>query len=218
MKKNLLTLLMFLTLHSLWAQESPQPVKNPPVNLETLISDRGVSVDLMVNKKFQSIPRLGFFSVTNVVGEWDQREIKDLMTQGQLTYQIIKGLDVLAGFHVTNVTGFRPTAGLMYSYKTPEFLLVVSPRVDLMKDGVIEGLTILEYTPKINDNWNLYTRLQALYGQNLNPDSHARSYIQARAGVNYKEFKFGVGTNLDRYGPMKENINSFGAFLGVALF
>lgn len=214
----LFTLLLISAASDLSAQEQPNPVKNPPVNVETLFSNRGVAFQMMVNKKMQSIPRLGFFSVTTLVGEWDQQAVKDFMSQGNLTFQIVEGLDVLGGFHVTNASGFRPTAGLMYSYKQQDFMFVINTRADLISNGVIEGLTILEYQPEISEQWRLYTRLQGLYGHTLNADTHARSYVIARAGLSYREFTFGLGTNLDWYGPVKQNINSYGAFFSMSLF
>lgn len=194
------------------------PVRNPPINMESLFSNRGVAYQLMINKKLQSIPRLGFFSVTNLVGEWDQRQVDDYMTQGNLTFQIVKGLDIASGFHVTSVGGFRPTASLMYAYARPDFLLVLSPRADLMEYGAIEGLALMEYKPKLNDEWRVYTRLQGLYAHTPKPDIHARSYIMLSAGLSYKEFNFGVGSNFDWYGPMKMNKNSYGAFISMQLF
>ena len=50
------------------------------------------------------------------------------------------------------------------------------------------------------------------------PHLHARSYLRARAGVTHKEFTFGLGANMEYYGPLKHNENNFGAFLQVALF
>lgn len=217
--KQILALITVISIsYNLRAQQNTEPIKNPPINMEILVSNRGVGFQLMVNKKIQSIPKLGFFSVTNVVGEWGSRNSKDYMTQGNLTYKIIKGFDVVGGFHMTNASGFRPTAGLMYSYKKSDFMFVVYPRIDLMKNGVIEGFALIEYKPRINNNWKLYTRIQALYGQTLNLDLHARSYLVARLGLSYREFNFGIGTNLDRYGSMKKNINSFGVFFSVVLF
>lgn len=209
---------LLCTSHRLQAQATDSSaVKNPPIAAEALLGTRGMAFQIITNKKFQTLPRLGFFSVTNLVGQWDQRQVNDYMTQGNLTYRIIKGLDVVSGFHATNVTGFRPTAGLMYTYANPEFLMVLSPRADLMKNGTVEGLLLIEYKPPISNTLQMYTRIQALYGQSTGAGLHERSYIMARAGITYHEFTLGLGTNLDWYGPTKHYEENFGGFILLQL-
>ncbi len=92
------------------------------------------------------------------------------------------------------------------------------PRVDLSKDASIETLGIVEYKPAINDTWRFYSRLQGTYVHAMKDDFHARSYIRGRVGLTYKEFTFGVGANMEYYGPMKHNENNIGGFLQVLLF
>ncbi len=172
---------------------------------------------MLVNKKLQSMPRLGFFSVTSLVGEWERREISDLMTQGNITYQLVDRFDLSAGFHVTPQTGFKPSAGFIYSYADPDWLVVINPRADLISGGSIEGMTLLEYKPRINENLRFYSRLQGLYGFSPRSGNHSRSYLNVRAGLNYLEFTFGAGANIDYYGPARRNENNVGVFFTVYL-
>ncbi|CEN34813.1 hypothetical protein [Capnocytophaga cynodegmi] len=53
---------------SISAQEQPKPVKNPLVSTEFLVSNRDVAF-LTTIKKLQSVPKLGFFGVTNILSE-----------------------------------------------------------------------------------------------------------------------------------------------------
>ena len=71
---------------------------------------------------------------------------------------------------------------------------------------------------ELEENWRFYSRLQGTYIHAVFADLHARSYLRARAGLTHKEFTFGLGANLEYYGPLKHNQNNFGAFLQVALF
>jgi len=192
--------------------------RNPPINAEVLLSNRGMTFQAIIDKKFVSAPKFGFFSVTNLVGEWDTNQVNDYMTQASLTYDLFKGFKLTGGFHTSSGTGMRPTVGVMYNYANQDWLIVAYPRVDLSKASNVEGLVLVEYKPKINDNWRLYSRIQCLYAYTMNIEKHTRSYIQARAGLSYKEFTFGVGTNIDYYGPIKHNENSFGGFVSVLLF
>lgn len=89
-------------------EESQIPVINPPINTEVLVSNRGLTFQMIIDKKISSIPKLGFFSVTSLVGEWGEDQIGDYMTQASLTYELVKGLKLAGGFHVTPVKGMRP--------------------------------------------------------------------------------------------------------------
>ena len=220
LKTLALSLAVSMSFSNLSAQEkeSNPPIKNPPIIVEGLFGNRGMSYQMNVNKKLQSIPKLGVFSVTSLVAEWEKTPMTDIMTQTNLTYSLVKGLDFAAGFHYTPVTGFRPTAGLIYTYAKPQFLLVANPRIDLKKDAVTEYMILTEYKPAINDKWSLYTRLQGLYGFNVDNSDHARSYIDLRAGATYKDFTFGLGANFDWYGPTKHYEPNIGAFISVPLF
>ena len=218
--KNRFTFILLISVVS-WNTYSQQtaadPIKNPPITTEALFGNRGMSFQMIIDKKFQSIPRLGFFSVTNLVGEWDNNRIEDYMTQANLTFEFAKGFKLTGGFHVTPVTGIRPTAGVMYTYANPDWLVVVNSRTDLSQDINVEGLVLVEYKPKINDTWRFYSRVQGLYEYNTVIEKHYRSYVVARAGVSIKEFTFGVGANIDYYGPAKHNENNVGGFLSFQL-
>ncbi|SDG25724.1 hypothetical protein [Epilithonimonas hungarica] len=198
--------------------EDQAPQQSPPINMEVMAGSRGVYYQVMVNKKFRSIPKLGFFSVTNGNAPWEKEMTPDIMTQSHLTYTLFKGLDITGGLQYTPVYGFRPVAGLIYSYATPELLIVANPKIDLASDWASENMALVEYRPRINENWSWYGRVQGLYGFVPRSGDHNRSYIYLRAGVGYKEFSFGVGSNFEWYGPMKHNENSVGLFANVLIF
>lgn len=199
------------------AQENAT-VNNPPIVMEAFAGDRALAYQMIINKKLQSIPKLGFFSVTNIQPEWGKPKMDDYMVQGNLTYSIIRGIDLSSGFIWNPIDGIRPSAGVIFSYGNPKLLAVVNPRVDLTKNANFDALALLEYKPAISNKLNLYTRLQGLYTHNLGHDFHSRSYIMLRAGVTYKDMTFGAATNFDWYGPFKVNKNNFGGFVALSLF
>lgn len=213
-------LLCLITLFSCFKAQNQSPDIAPgvPINTEVLGSNRGLAFQMIIDKKIKSVPKLGFFSVTSLVGEWGEDKVNDYMTQASLTYEIVKGLKLAGGFHVTPVKGMRPIAGLIYTKANPTWLFVANSRIDYSKDTNVEGMFLIEYKPKINNDWRFYSRIQALYEYNTVIDMKTRSYLMARAGVSYKEITFGLGTNIDYYGPEKFNENSYGVFVGVLLF
>lgn len=219
---NITLLVAFLSATSAYAQikqEGNNPViPNPPINMETVIGSRGVQYQLIINKKFQSIPKLGFFSVTNGTSPWEKEMNPDIMTQAHLTYSLFKGLDLSAGMQYTPVYGFRPIASLIYSYARPDLLLILNPKIDLADDLATETMALIEFKPKINEKFRFYSRIQGLYGFVPESGIHNRSYIMLRAGLSYKEFTFGAASNFDWYGPMKHNENNVGIFASVLLF
>ena len=199
------------------AQETTA-IKQPPIIMEAFTGNRALAYQMIINKKLQSIPKLGFFSVTNMQPEWGTPKIDDYMVQGNLTYSIIRGIDLSGGIIWNPVDGIRPSAGIIFSYGNPELLAVVNPRVDLSKNANIDALALVEYKPEMNEQLRLYTRLQGLYSHNSGQDFHSRSYVMLRAGLTYKDISFGTATSFDWYGPMKSNKNNFGAFVALCLF
>lgn len=117
-----------------------------------------------------------------------------------------------------NKIGLRPTVALNYTKAGKNFVLADILRIDMIKDHTIENVLILEYFPKISENWSLYNRLQTLYSYNIKQQAHERSYINVRLGVSYKHFRFGAGANLDYYGPLPIHQLSMGLFAGTILF
>ena len=219
MNTKLFSFLMFsfLTIQFLFAQKSIV-VKNPPIIIEPMVSDRGFYIQALINKKFQSIPKLGFFSASGILSEWNKNEAYEVMMQSYLTYEVSKRFTINTGFHYSQVTGVRPTAGVMYTYANPTWLIVVFPRIDLISESDMETFSVLEFKPKINKHLSFYSRIQGTYIYSFNSNSHQRSYIYVRTGIVYKEFTFGGGYNIDYYSPEKLNINSLGAFLNFQLF
>lgn len=200
------------------AQETePAAVQNPPVNVEVMPGNRGVSFQLTLDKKLKSAPKIGFFGVTDFNSDWGNDQLSDMMVIGKATVDLFKGVKFGAGFQSTP-GGIRPSAALIYTYANPEWLVIAMPRVDVSKNANIEGFGIVEYKPAINEKWRFYSRLQGTYVHAVSADLHTRSYLRARAGVTVKEFTFGVGANMEYYGPLKHNENNIGGFLQVALF
>lgn len=218
MKKKSTILILFLIISNFIKAQEASKIQNPPVIMEGLVGSRGFSYQLVADKKFQSIPRLGYYTVVNFQTDWDESKIGDYMLQGHLTYTILKGLNAEAGFFANPVDGIRPSAGFIYTYANSKVFVLANPRVDIAKNPNAELFALAEYKPELNEKLNLYTKIQGLYCHNLGYDFHSRSYVWLRAGLTFKEFTFGLAGNFDFYGPEKYNKNNLGFFLMVNLF
>jgi len=45
---------------------------------------------IAINKKFTGVPRLGIFSVTNLVGKWDNNNAVDYVTHDTIPFKLVK--------------------------------------------------------------------------------------------------------------------------------
>lgn len=219
MKRTLLLAVYFTLIPVLFYSQAETHTSNPPVIFEALAGNKGFASQMMVNKGFEGIKGLGFFSVANISSKWSEDNSKDAMIQANITFEMIKNLRLVGGSHYTPNTGLRPTAGLMYSLNFKDFLLVVNPRfIGFSKNSIAEGFIMMEYKPGINENWNWYSRIQGLYSETITDGEHARSYLMLRLGLSYKSVTFGAGANFDSYGPFKESKQNYGIFAAVRLF
>lgn len=218
MKKVLLCVALFMNVMLVKAQESGSgTVQNPPIFIETFVGNRALAYQMIVDKKLQSLPKLGFFGVTNIQPEWGEPNINDFMIQGNLTYNIIKGIDLSGGFIWNPIDGIRPSAGAIFSYGNPKLLVILNPRIDISKNANFDLLGLIEYKPLLTEKINFYSRLQGVYTHNTGYDLHARSYVMLRAGITLKDITLGAAANFDWYGPMKINKNNFGGFFAINL-
>jgi len=223
---NLLFLLAVGFMNPALAQQSGEghnEGNNPPspVIVESLIGNNGVNLETVFSKKFNPGSRFGVFGIVDLYGVYkaNEQSFKNQnMSQTQLTYRIVKGLDVSAGAFFEKHSGFRPTAGLQYNLFAGDFHLLVAPRIDLSQTYNGELLGFVEYTPKIGNDWRLYSRAQGMYNRDLKNGLHSISYVWGRLGVFYKTCRFGVGANFNSFGPMKMKENNYGLFAGVLLF
>jgi hypothetical protein len=219
MKQCMIIVLFFVNMkNEVLAQQVSSQQPNPPIVSELTINNRGVMVQMITNKNFQSIPRLGFFGVSSILAEWDNNQINDLMSQGHLTWGLGKGLQAGLGYHLTPMTGIRPSASVIYTYHSKNWMFIANPRVDLTSNTNAEAMVLAEFKPKLTEKTHFYSRIQTLYVLNTTSGHHSRSYLMARAGLSVKEFTFGLAANSDYYGPMEINKNSIGVFVNYLLF
>ncbi len=193
----------------------------PPINLETLFSDKGSLIGLNFSRAIAPGSRFGIFSIAEHYGTHKIEEQllgNSYMAQTHLTYQLFKNFNITAGGMITQATGFRPIAGLQYNLKLSDFFILLSPRIDLNQSYSGEILGFVEYTPQFNGGWGLYSRFQGMYTHNLKNDYHDISYLRGRIGASYKNFRFGLGLNFTYYGPTKVRQDDIGLFLGLLLF
>lgn len=134
----------------------------------------------------------------------------EIMNQGYLSWRASKIFTLLAGVFYSLPTDYRPAAAIQYAVKKGNWLLVLMPRADLVKNGAFDLFGLLEYKASITPELNLYTRLQAM--SNMKLSHHNRSYQQFRLGIDRRHTQFGFAMHLDEYkheGEVHINVGIF---------
>jgi hypothetical protein len=169
---------------------------------------------MIVSKRFSPTSRFNFFSVAAYAASYkNDLTQNELVIPVQLSYNIGKGLGLMAGATFNGRSGFHPIAGPQYVHAGKNYLVVIVPSFYLSNGHNFEMFSLVEYRPVLIGQWNVYTRIQNLYSYNLKSDFHDRSYLYLRAGLKIKKAAFGVGANLDQYGPTRIFKENYGIFV-----
>ena len=191
----------------------------PPMPVELMLGGRGLNFQLNTTKQFKPSNRFGFFNVTTFLADYNNVVSKnEIFSQSLLTAKVWKKLSAVAGFSINHFVGFKPTAGLQFVHADPKLLVVIQPQIGLTESHHFENFSLLEFKPKFNDRWGLYSRIQTVIDYTPSANSHNRSYVYLRVGTSYKNYQFGLGNNFDFYGPTKHRENNFGAFMRTEFF
>jgi len=185
-------------------------MKAQPIPVELMIGDKYGSVNVVFNKNFSETSRIGLFHLNTVQFGMKDEKYNSFILQDQLYIETFKNLR-LAGGVVYSPGGFNATAGLQYIYGGRKFFFLFAPRIDIERDPSYDIFTIIQYKPQISEKVKLFTRIQTL---NLfHSGDNIKSYQWMRLGLEIKGMQFGLGLNLDEYGPNPSVETSVGVFI-----
>jgi hypothetical protein len=201
------------------AQDSiPKTYHIQSIPVEIMFGNNRMAYQMIVHKKLSENSRFGFFNISSFAVDYQNDKSKNEYTTLVLVnYELVKGFGIASGAAVNSNWGFRPYAGVQYIFSNQNILAIVEPGFYLTESHNFKTLAIIEFKRQLKNNWSLYSRLQGLYSQNLQTNHHDRSYIYPRLGLKYKNFGFGLGSNIDWYGPFKELKQNYGLFLLTTL-
>ena len=191
----------------------------PPIPVELFAGGTGLNFQLVLSKPVVSGSRFGFLNVTTFFADYGNDTSKnEYISQSFLTTHLWKGFSINVGVSINYFSGFRPTAGLQYVFANKSLFVLLLPRFDLTETNNLETFGLIEYRPRFTKKWGLYTRVQNLLNYSTELGVHERSHTYFRAGASYTNFQFGIGTNIDFFGPEKISGTSFGVFFRVEIF
>ena len=210
--KRFTTLIILIIILSLPITLQAQAHK-VPVPIEVFFGDQQLYFEMVVAKQFAPESRLGFFTVATFSAEYNDLSDVDITIPAHLFYTFWKGFSVIGGGSANSVAGFAPYTGFQHTFASRQILAVTEASFYLNSENDFKIFGIYEFKPPINEKWSLYTRLQFIYNTSLKEGAHNRSYLYLRAGVQRGSIMFGLGANLDQYGPFKTFEDNYGLFV-----
>jgi len=214
-KPFFLFLLLCIGILPLSMAQAPQAKVPTPV--EIMAGNNRLFFQMVVKKKFTPDSKFGFLSVSSFSTSYDNAmNDLDLAIPVLINYNIYKNFSLVGGSTINNKVGFSPLVGAQHSFSNKEWVVVTIASLFLNSSKNMELFGIYEYKPQISPKTNLYTRLQFLYIHNTQENYHARSFLQLRTGLKINALNFGLGANLDQYGPEKLFKPNYGIFVGWA--
>jgi hypothetical protein len=186
----------------------------PPLPVELLFGHEELYFQVVVKKDFAPESRFDFFSVATYSAAYGTGETASyrITIPVQFGYDLGKGFGVMAGTDINSAVGFSPIVGPRHNFASRQFLAVTVASFFLNEDRDVKLFGLYEYKPPLSDRWSVYTRLQFIYNHNLREGAHNRSYLYLRAGLKRDAFIFGVGANLDQFGPQQLYADNYGIF------
>jgi len=210
----LISVALIATFQPAIAQEFPPKVPTP---VEFMAGNNRMFFQIVVKKKFAPESKFGFLSVSTFAASYDnEKEELDMAIPLLINYNFYKGFGLVGGISLNNSVGFSPLLGAQHSFSNKEWVAVTVASFFLHSKRNVELFGIYEYKPSLSPKTNLYTRVQFLYIHSTRENLHARSFLQLRAGLKKNALNFGLGANLDQYGPEKSFKPNYGVFVGWA--
>ncbi|WP_375584567.1 hypothetical protein [Cyclobacterium xiamenense] len=214
MKKIYPALLLACLLLTLVPLAARAQKPKPPLPVEVLFGQDRFFFQMEVIKKFTEQSRFGLLSIATFAANYrNDRQQNSLTIPVQVNYTFKKGFGLMAGVENNDAVGFSPVVGPQHVYASRTFLAVTIASYFLNGKNDLSLFGLYEYRPPLGEGWSLYSRLQFLYNRGLSEGQHNRSFVYLRGGVKKDQLIFGLGANLDQYGPEKSIGENYGLFV-----
>ena len=189
-------------------------LQDPPIPVEALFSNNKLHYQTNVKKTFSPSSRVSFFSLATYTADYKNELSRNrILIEAQISYTIKKGFGVMTGTDINSVTGFSAIVGPQHTFASRKILAVTIASFFLNTKRDFKLFGLYEYKPSIGTGWSLYNRMQFIYNYSLKEGTHNRSYLYLRSGLKKDAFVFGLGANLDQFGPKKTFEDNYGIFL-----
>lgn len=163
-----------------------------------------------------SLNTLAFFQKFN---DEENHGFDEIGVQPTLFWNINEKIAVGSSLYYNSFAGFSERLSAKLTLKNSRVLFVIIPTVahsEQTNHSYAEAFAQFQFNKPINEKISLWLNGQFLTIWN-EFKKHSRSFQQLRAGVSYKGHQFGIGIDLDQYGPNPVEKSSFGLYFRKTL-
>lgn len=186
---------------------------DPPMPIEGFFFNGGMNYQATAKKAFDLNGRFNFFSLATYSTDYTNKQSNNrLLIETQFSYTLKHGFGLMIGTDINQASGFSTIIGPQHTIASKQIVAVTIVSFFLNPSNDFKLFGLYEYKPPINSQWSMYNRIQFVYNQSLKDGLHNRSYLNFRTGFKRKAFGFGLGLNLDQFGPTKQFHQNFGVF------
>ena len=173
-----------------------------------MAGDKGIFVDAQWLKFMDSKYRWSLFSRTRATVNYENQT--DFFTGAYLNYTTKSGIGASIVGKIGSA-GAGGDAGIHIFKAKENWTLFGLAAVGLKKQLEYSWFSIFRFTPKIGENWKLYTSLELFFL--FRQGQHLFSVQRFRIGLDWKGFQFGIANNLAELGSEFTTKNNFGGFI-----
>ncbi|NIF04014.1 hypothetical protein F3J23_01055 [Chryseobacterium sp. Tr-659] len=182
------------------------------ISVQTYAGNKESEILGIYNRDFKS--KWNYFASGTIAYDYESKKVTPEIYQN-LNYGIGKNWGISTGIHISN-KDIMPSVGVAYGKENDVFGISVFPAITYSTSAKEFGIgvyTLLEYTPKINEQFNFYSML--IVESDFNFKEHQASSQVIRLGLeNQKKMQFGIGSNISQTGSSFETDINFGIFIG----
>jgi hypothetical protein len=200
-------------------QAHPPTPLSPPIQVEVHGGNNKLLFQTIIIKPIDPEQRFDFFNISTFDYHWTPEEkfLNEGIIQSYVAYNFIKGVGIGVGATYNSFAGLSPNIVGQVVNAGRQHLVVFFAAAHLQEKPQYQGFLQLQYRPSISEDVRLFSQLMVLTNW-VQFESHSRSFQQLRIGLEYKTFQFGVGTDINQYGPTPESKLTIGLFIRTELF
>ncbi|MBS3152366.1 hypothetical protein J4230_03065 [Candidatus Woesearchaeota archaeon] len=172
---------------------------------ELILGNNSSTLDIKLSEDFTKI--FGFFGRN--IAKVDHKNQVSNFTIVDITMKGYKGLASVAEFQYDQDIGLVPRLGAEYYFERGNFNLFLLATAGI-KEGDIQIVTNLQYTPRIVDKKQIFGNLEAVTG--LSKNGHDYSIQKIRLGLKMDSNILGIGLELNEDGNEGEISYNLGPF------
>ncbi|QEE50238.1 hypothetical protein FUA48_11815 [Flavobacterium alkalisoli] len=185
------------------------------IPIEVVVGNRAVAHQMYLNKYLDSTSRFGYFGYLRYETPYENRRESTFFGQSLVFYDVAEGISLGGGGYVSNV-GFLPQLIAGYSRNTGNISLMAFGTFEPVKSPNSEIFVLVTYSPPLNKSGSLrlFSQLMGSYNFNYKDNlkyNFANQYL--RLGLGYKDWQFGLATDLVQERPIGLLPTNTGIFL-----